>query len=189
MSRTLNVAVVNGSYSLTGKTQVLVDLIVDHIQSRWPSTIDLSEVARLGPGFTGALSRDELSADVRAHIERVEAADLVIAATSVFRGSYTGLFKHFFDFVGQYALANTPVLLAATGGSDRHTLVIDHELRPLFAFFEAAVAPVGVYASAGDFAGHTLVNPQVFARVDLAVSDIAPWLDRTVASTPEPAAS
>lgn len=49
----------------------------------------------------------------------------------MYRGSYTGLFKHFFDFIHQDALIDKPILLAATGGSERHALVIDHQLRPL----------------------------------------------------------
>jgi FMN reductase len=64
-------------------------------------------------------------------VRKVETAALVIAATPVFRGSYTGLFKHFFDFVHQYALANKPVRLVATVGSDRHAMVIGQALRPL----------------------------------------------------------
>ncbi|MFQ2466534.1 NAD(P)H-dependent oxidoreductase [Aeromonas caviae] len=58
-----------------------------------------------------------------------------MVATPVFRGSYTGLFKRFFDLIGQDTLTDKPVLLAATGGSQRHALVIDHQIRPLFSFF------------------------------------------------------
>jgi FMN reductase len=92
----------------------------------------------------------------------------------VFRGSYTGLFKHFFDFVDQYALAGKPVLLAATGGSDRHALVIDQALRPLFGFFQAWTAPMGVYLSSGDFAGTTVLNPEAYERIEVAVDDVVP---------------
>ena len=62
-------------------------------------------------------------------------------------GSFTGLFKHLFDFVGQYALVGTPVLVAATGGGERHALILEHQLRPLFGFFQALTLPIGVYAS------------------------------------------
>jgi MsuE subfamily FMN reductase len=64
----------------------------------------------------------------------VEAADALIVGTPVYRASFTGLFKHFFDFVEQTALVDVPVLLAASGGSDRHALVLEHQLRPLFSF-------------------------------------------------------
>ena len=92
----------------------------------------------------------------------------------MFRGSYSGLFKHFFDFVGQYALAGKPVLLVATGGSDRHAMVIDQALRPLFGFFQAWTAPMGVYLSNGDFDGITVLNPEAYERIEVAVNDVIP---------------
>ena len=150
---TLRVATVNGSYSSPSKTQALIDLIVAQVAECYDIHLTSVNVAELGVGFTGALSRESLDPASLAAMEAVEQADLVIAASPVYRGSYSGLFKHFFDLIDQYALANTPVILAATGGSDRHTLVIDHELRPLFAFLQAHVSPTGVYASGGDFAG------------------------------------
>ena len=72
-------------------------------------------------------------------------------ASPVYRASFTGLFKHLFDFVGQYALFDKPGLLAATGGTDRHALIIEHQFRPLFAFFQALTLPIGVYAKDSDF--------------------------------------
>jgi FMN reductase len=102
----------------------------------------------------------------------VEHADLIIAATPVFRGSYTGMFKHFFDLVDQYALANTLVLLAATGGGEHHALVLEHAMRPLFGFFQALTLPVAVFASAGDFDGTTVLTPRVYGRIEMALSDV-----------------
>ena len=76
---------------------------------------------------------------------------LLIVGTPVYRASFTGLFKHFFDFVEQTALVDVPVLLAAQGGSERHALVLEHQLRPLFSFFQAQTLPIGVYATDKDF--------------------------------------
>ena len=171
---TLNVATLNGSYSSPSKTQGLIDLILAQLGEHYTTEVTSINVTDLGPGFTGALSRDDLDPASLAAMEAVERADLVIAASPVYRGSYSGLFKHFIDLIDQYALANKPVILAATGGSDRHTLMIDHELRPLFAFLQAHVSPTGIYASSGDFAGQLILNPQIHARVELAVSDLAP---------------
>lgn len=66
------------------------------------------------------------------------------------------------------------MILAATGGSDRHALVLDHALRPLFAFFQALTAPVGIYLSSGDFDGTTILNPEVFERIEMAAKDVLP---------------
>jgi len=71
-----------------------------------------------------------------------------------------------------------PVLLAATGGSDRHALVIDHQLRPLFSFFQALTLPVGVYASEKEFDGHAVGAPALQERIALAVARALPLLPR-----------
>jgi FMN reductase len=137
-------------------------------------TVEIFELHDLNPGLGSALERDQLDVVSLAAITAVETADLVIAATPVFRGSYTGLFKHFFDFVDQYALAAKPVMLVATGGSERHALVIDFALRPLLGYFQAWSAPMGIYLSSGDFDGTTILNPEVYERIEIAVDDVIP---------------
>ncbi|GAC66284.1 CE1759 family FMN reductase [Gordonia soli] len=83
----------------------------------------------------------------------VHAADALIVASPVFNGSYSGLFKSFVDLVDVDAMAGKPVLIAATGGSPRHSMVLDHAMRPLFAYLRTIVVPTGVYAAAEDWAG------------------------------------
>ncbi|MEU2441784.1 FMN reductase [Streptomyces rubradiris] len=86
-----------------------------------------------------------------AAIDAVTRADGLIAVTPVFTASYSGLFKSFFDLIDPDALTGRPVLLAATGGTPRHSLVLDHALRPLFAYLRAAVVPTAVYAASEDW--------------------------------------
>ncbi|MDJ1134941.1 NAD(P)H-dependent oxidoreductase [Streptomyces iconiensis] len=176
MSRTLNVVVVNGSPNERSKTMGLAGLVTSRLNELLPVEIHQVDVYRLGRSFTGATLREDVSPEVERRIRLAEEADVLVAATPVFRGSYSGQFKHFFDLVGQYALANKPVILVATGGSDRHALVIEHALRPLFGFFQAAVAPVGFYASAGDFDGTLVLNGEVYSRVEVGLRDIASQL-------------
>jgi FMN reductase len=71
----------------------------------------------------------------------------VIAVTPIFSASYSGLFKTFFDVLERGALAGKPVLIAATGGSERHSLALEHAVRPLFAYLRAVVVPTAVYAA------------------------------------------
>jgi FMN reductase len=184
----LRVVVVNGSPNQPSKTGALADLIVGRLAELVPVTIRRVDVYRLGPGFTGTFDRADAPPEVEAELRAVEQADVVVAATPVFRGSYSGMFKHFFDLVDQYALANTHVILAATGGSDRHALVIEHELRPLFGFFQAAVLPVGFYVSAGDFDGTTILNAEVYSRIEIGLADVLPQL-RSMRGAREPATS
>lgn len=84
-------------------------------------------------------------------LDAVRSADAIIAVTPVFKASYSGLFKSFWDLVEDGSLADKPVLIAATGGTARHSLVLDMAMRPLFSYLKATVAPSGVFASTDDF--------------------------------------
>jgi FMN reductase len=121
---------------------------------------------------------------VERQLVAVEQADVLVVATPVYRGSYTGLFKHFFDFIDQDALVDTPILLAATGGSERHALVIDHQLRPLFSFFQARTLPLGVYATDRDFAEGRVHNEALIQRARLAVQRAMPCWRCPIAPRP-----
>ncbi len=172
----LQVVVVNGSPSRPSTTMGLTAVVLDTLAGMLPIETSQVDVYRLGHGFTDATARDNVPPEVEAVLRRVEAADLLVAAVPVYRGSYPGMFKHFFDLVDQYALANKPVLLAATGGSDRHALVLEHAMRPLFAFFQAMTVPVAFYATSGDFDGPLLLNPRVYGRIQVGLGDVVDLL-------------
>jgi FMN reductase len=179
----LRVVVVNGSPNRPSKTMGLVDVVLETLAGMLPLEASRIDVYRLGPGFTGAVEREDVTPDVEAALRQAEIADLLIAAIPVYRGSYPGMFKHFFDLIDQYALANKLVLLVATGGGEHHALVLEHALRPLFAFFQALTVPVGTFASAGDFDGITLLNPRVHGRIQMALADVADLLGARATGT------
>jgi FMN reductase len=190
MTAPLKVVAVVGSPAEPSKTAALARLILDTLATRTAITATVVELHTLGTALAATPDRESARGEVEEALRTVEEADLLIAATPVFRGSYTGPFKHFFDLVGQYALAAKPVLLAATGGSERHALVIDHALRPLFGFLQAWTAPAGIYLSSGDFDGTTILNPEVYERIEMAVGDVVPVahaLAHVRAGAPEPA--
>lgn len=187
--RVLRVVVVNGSPSEKSKTMGLIDVVLETLAEKlaeYSIAIEHSrvDVYRIGPAFTGALEREGIAPEVENVLRQVEQADLLIAATPVFRGAYSGLFKHFFDLVDQYALANKPVLLAATGGGEHHALVLEHALRPLFGFFQALTVPVAVFASSGDFDGTTLLTPRVYGRIEMAITDVIGLLAAAAGTQP-----
>ncbi|MGP3533753.1 NAD(P)H-dependent oxidoreductase [Microbacterium sp. RD1] len=175
--RRLDVVVVNGSPSAPSKSVAVAELITATLGELVPITVRRVDVYRLGPGFTSAPGREEVSAEVEAELLAIERADVLVTALPVYRGSYPGMFKHLFDLIDQYALANKPVILSATGGSERHALVIEHELRPLFGFFQAAVLPVGFFVSAGDIDGTTILNAEVYSRIHVGLRDVLPQLE------------
>lgn len=99
----------------------------------------------------------------------------VIVVTPVFNASYSGLFKQFFDLLDEGAMAGRPVLLSATGGTARHSLVIDTALLPLFHYLKAVVAPLGVFAATGDWGD---VSGHLGARIDAASREFAELVTR-----------
>ncbi len=108
---------------------------------------------------------------LREALADVVAADALIVVSPTFQASYSGLFKSFVDLIEMDQLRGTPVLLAATGGTERHSLVIEHALRPLFAHLGAFPVPTGVYAATADFGGD--YAPALAAPVTRAAQELA----------------
>lgn len=176
MTRPLRIVAVSGGLQRPSRAAALAEHLLDLIGEDIHSEQQLIELGELAPQLGGALWRSQLPEAVERQLVAVEQADVLVVATPVYRGSYTGLFKHFFDFIDQDALVDTPILLAATGGSERHALVIDHQLRPLFSFFQARTLPLGVYATDRDFAEGRVHNDALIQRARLAVQRAMPLL-------------
>ncbi|MFJ2356248.1 FMN reductase [Frigoribacterium sp. NPDC087798] len=177
----------SGTLSTPSKTDALVHEIVTALGDVLPIEAHVIRVSELGPLFAGALTRDQLDERVERELVAIETADLLIVASPVYRASFTGLFKHLFDFVEQYALVDVPVLLAATGGSERHALIIEHALRPLFGFFQALTLPLGVYAHTTDFTAtggaekYAVTAPLLQERIRHAIQRGLPLIRSSIA--------
>ncbi|SIT29930.1 FMN reductase [Achromobacter sp. MFA1 R4] len=177
MTRPLHLVAVSGGLQRPSKSAALADHLLDLVADQLPCEQRLVELGQLAPQLAGAVWRSHLPETVERELAAVEQADVLVVTTPVFRGSYTGLFKHFFDFIHQDALIDKPILLAATGGSERHALVIDHQLRPLFSFFQARTLPLGVYATDKDFADYRLQDAALIERARLAVHRAMPLIE------------
>jgi FMN reductase len=117
-------------------------------------------------GFPPAALKDALDA--------VAAADALIAVTPIFTASYSGLFKSFFDVVDKDALSDKPVLIAATAGTARHSLALEHALRPLFAYLHAATVPTAVFAASDDWGGDGPAGgDELRTRIERAAGELA----------------
>ncbi|PHV30511.1 FMN reductase [Janthinobacterium sp. BJB312] len=179
MTRPLRLVAVSGGLQRPSKAAALAEHLMDLIADEVLCEQHLVELGQLAPQLAGATWRSHLPETVERELAAVEQADIVVVATPVFRGSYTGLFKHFFDFIDQDALIDKPILLAATGGSERHALMIDHQLRPLFSFFQARTLPLGVYATDKDFLDYRLQDEALIQRAALAVQRALPLVGLT----------
>ncbi len=111
------------------------------------------EIREHAHAITDALLTGFAAGALRDALADVTGADALVVVAPTFQGSYSGLFKSFMDLVEAGTLRGMPVVLAATGGTERHSLVIEHALRPLFTYLGALTVPTGVYAATADFGG------------------------------------
>ncbi|OLP46721.1 FMN reductase [Rhizobium oryziradicis] len=165
-----------GSFSVPSKTRALVEDIVARAVEHFDVTSKVIDLSQFGPDLGNARSIDGLTGVSRDIVDNILNARTLIIAAPVYKGSYPGLFKHLFDLIDPAALAGKPILLVATGGGEKHALVIEHQLRPLFGFFEALTLPIGIYASEVDFVNGQPVSPRLIDRINRAVEQLEPHL-------------
>lgn len=175
---TLKIVGFAGSASRPSKTRALVEAAVTRAAAAFDATGSVFDLGDLGPSLGVAQRLSDLDPQALAWVPALLGADALVVASPVYKGSYAGLFKHLFDLVDPLALVGKPVLLAATGGGDRHALVIEHQLRPLFGFLEAQSLATGVYASDADFIDRLPAAPVLLQRLDRAVAQFGHYLPR-----------
>jgi FMN reductase len=186
-SRSLKVVAVSGGLNAPSKTEALIDAILQELQGALDIEVHYIKLSEIGHQLGGVISRDELPLSVQKALFNIETADALIVGTPVYRASFTGLFKHLFDFVDQFSLVDVPVLLAASGGSDRHALVLEHQLRPLFSFFQSQTLPIGVYATDLDFTNYKVTSTTLRDRIKLAAARALPVFQYAATQAPRQA--
>ncbi|MEI5677128.1 MULTISPECIES: FMN reductase [unclassified Mesorhizobium] len=163
----------SGNITRPSKTRGFVDHVVRSISARSALSANVFDIEDLGPSLATARWQRDLDSGAADILRAIVDADVLVVGSPTYKGSYTGLFKHFFDLIDPAALRGKPVVLTATGGGDRHSLIVEHQLRPLFGFFEAFVLPTAIYASDRDFIDGTLSSEAIQARTAQAVEEAA----------------
>ncbi|MFI5613906.1 FMN reductase [Amycolatopsis sp. NPDC051903] len=171
-ARTL--AVVTAGLSQPSSTRLLADRLADATRAALgPDTVvEVIELRDTAVDVTNNLLTGFPGPSLKEVVDTVTRADGLIAVTPVFTASYSGLFKSFFDVLDKDALEGKPVLLAATGGTERHSLVLDFALRPLFAYLRAHPVATGVYAASSDW-GSVSATGALQRRVERAAGELA----------------
>jgi FMN reductase len=162
---------ISGNLTRPSKTRLFIEHIAGEVARNVGAASAVYDIEDLGPSFARARRVSDLDPAARSIVEQLSQAAVLVVGSPTFKGSYTGLFKHFFDLLDPNSLKGKPVILAATGGGERHSLIVEHQLRPLFGFFEALTIPTAIYASDRDFADGALVSEAIRARAQQAVAE------------------
>ncbi|RWD54095.1 MAG: FMN reductase [Mesorhizobium sp.] len=160
---------ISGNLTRPSKTRGFVDHIVGQVAKKIGASSATFDIQDLGPSFAHSKRLGNLDLSARNIVEQLSSAAVLVVGSPTFKGSYTGLFKHFFDLLEPSSLKGKPIILAATGGGERHSLVVEHQLRPLFGFFEALTIPTGIYASDRDFADGVIISEAIRNRTEQAI--------------------
>src|SRR5690348_10269345 len=165
-----------GNLTSPSRTRVLVEAVLEAVQRRFDASTSLIDLSVVGPVLLSAPTRGALARAGEVLLSRIEAADLLVVGTPVYRASYTGALKHVFDLLHKDSLAGKPAVLAATGGSALHGLVTEHQLRPLLAFFGAHTVPTSLYATEADFTDYRIAPVALARRIERAADEAATLL-------------
>jgi len=146
------VIAISAGLSDASSTTLLAHRIGEAITARDPAgSFEIVTLRDLAQQVTEANVVGFAAPRLQAVLDQVGAADAVVFVTPTYQGSFSGLFKSFVDALDSDALIGKPVILAATGGTARHSLVVDYAMRPVFAYLQAFVVPTGVFASPHDW--------------------------------------
>ena len=185
------IVVVSAGLSVTSSTRLLADRLGDAaeraIEARGVEVeISYVELRPLAHALADHLLTGFPTGELAEAIDAVKHADGLIVVTPVFAASYSGLFKTFFDVIEDGAVDSKPIVVAATAGTARHSLVLEHALRPLFAYLRAVVVPTAVFAASEDFGATTDGAPA--KRVDRAAGELAALVTAGIAGPGAPVA-
>jgi FMN reductase len=183
---TRTIVVVSAGLGQPSSTRLLADRLAAATAEGLPAgtqiiTIELRELAH---DIVDNLLTGFPSPALGAAIGQLLRADGVVAVTPLYNGSYNGLFKSFFDVLDPEALVGKPVLIAATGGTARHSLALEHAIRPLFTYLRAVTVPTAVFAATEDWGSASGSGDALTARIERAGSELAALIDRSQPAAP-----
>jgi len=172
------IVVVSAGLRQPSSTRLLADRLADATvralaERGVDADVEVVEVRDHAHDLVNALLTGFASEPLQAALDAVAAADGVIAVSPIYSASYSGLFKDFFDALEEDALADTPVLIGATAGTARHSLALEHALRPLFSYLKAVVVPTAVFAASEDWGGPGGVDGRLAERIARAAGQLA----------------
>jgi FMN reductase len=174
------IAVVSAGLSQPSSTRLLADQLAAATARGLLAEPEIAviELRELAHDIVNNLLTGFPSPALQHAIDQVLRADGLIAVTPLYSGSYNGLFKSFFDVLDPEVLAGKPLLIAATGGTARHSLALEHAIRPLFTYLRAATVPTAVFAATEDWGSAGSSGSALTSRIERAGSELAAAIEQ-----------
>jgi FMN reductase len=172
MSQTLNLVVVSGGTSDPSSTRLLADRTAQRVAAQARQRGDdtatrVIDLRQFATDISTALTSQLITPKLQQAVDALAAADGIVVAAPVYKAGPSGLLTSFFQVLDNDLLIGKPVLLAATAGTARHALVVDDQLRPLFAYLRALPVPTSLFAAPEDWADSALEQ-----RIDRAAFEL-----------------
>jgi FMN reductase len=162
-----------GSFNRPSKTRALVSETAKRASERYGFSSTIYDLHDVGPSLGAAQWRRDLDHAACTVLDDIVNADVLVVGAPTYKGSYPGLFKHLIDLIEPHELRAKPIIITATGGGDRHALMVEHQLRPLFGFFMSHTLPTAVYASDRDFTDYQVSSGSLSQRLDEVIGEIS----------------
>jgi len=164
--------VVSAGTSDPSSTRLLADRIAGRVVALAGArgrqvTVSVTDLRELATEIATALVSQLIGPKLRAAIEALQGADGIIASTPIYKAGASGLFTSFFHVLDNDLLIAKPVVLAATAGTARHALVVDEQMRSMFAFMRTMTVPTALFAATEDWG-----DPALTKRIDRAALEL-----------------
>lgn len=152
------IVVISGGLGTPSSTRVLGDAVVSRLRENLlergeSAEVTVAELRELAHPIVDAMLTGFPTGELAAVVDAVARADALVVVSPTFSASMSGLVKSFFDILEPGTLAGKPVLMAATGGTERHSLMLEFAMRPLFSYLGALPVRTAVFAATSDFGG------------------------------------
>jgi FMN reductase len=169
------ILVVSAGLSQPSSTRLLADRLAAATRTELSGRVEIEtvELRDHAHDITDHLLTGFANRRLQPVLDQVERADGLILVTPTFTASYSGLFKSFVDVVPPESVEGKPVLIAATGGTERHSLVLEHAMRPLLSYLRAVVVPTAVYAASSDWGNDTALDERITRAAAELVAEVS----------------
>jgi FMN reductase len=178
---TRRITVLSAGLGVPSSSRLLADQLAASakrqlLQAGYEAQVDIIELRDLAVDIANNFVTGYAAPRLAEVIAGVEDSDALIAVSPVFSASYSGLFKSFIDVLDPKSLDGKAALLGATGGTDRHQMVIDHAMRPLFSYLRTRTTQTSVFAGPQDWGNTDDGASPLSERVDRAAGELVQLL-------------